>query len=135
MNERLWKFTGKNWFWAKPVALNGNIFAPNLDNNVYVLNAKTGNNQTAYDVGGQVASWPVTVNNEVIVATENGKLLALSGDLASPTQRSIATILDNVTSPLAADKDVVYLNGPDNVIYGYNVVTGAKLTPIPLQSQ
>ena len=37
-------FTGGNWFWAKPVAINGIIFAPSLDSKVYGLDAKTGKN-------------------------------------------------------------------------------------------
>jgi outer membrane protein assembly factor BamB len=132
---QVWKFPAGNWFWAKPVAINGIIFAPNLDSNVYGLDSKTGGKKVEYNVGGQVASWPVIVNNQVIIATENGKLIALSADPTSPTQKFIGTIPLDVTAPLSANNDTVYINGPDNIIYGYNVVTGAKLTPIPLKSQ
>jgi outer membrane protein assembly factor BamB len=130
--QQVWKapVSGGNWFWTRPVAINDKIFAPNLDSKVYVVNAKTGLNPTPIDVGGQVASWPVAVNNEVILATENAKLIAL--DSVNLTQRLIATIPENVTAPLSADNDIVYINAPDNIIYGYNVVTGAKLAPISL---
>jgi len=43
--------------------------------------------------------------------------------------------LDNVTAPLSAEDDIVYINGPDNVIYGYNITTGTPLAPISLKSQ
>jgi eukaryotic-like serine/threonine-protein kinase len=134
--QSIWKspVSGGNWFWARPVALNGVIFAPNLDSKVYAVNAKTGNIQTTYDTGGPVASFPVVVNNEVIVATQNGKLLGLSGETANTTPRSIATIANNVVAPLSTDNDVVYINAPDNIIHGYNVVTGAQTT-IALQSK
>ncbi len=134
--QSIWKspVSGGNWFWARPVAANGLIFAPNLDSKVYAVNAKTGNIQASYDVGGQVASWPVVINNEVIVATQNGKLLGLNVDSPSSPPRSIATIINNVVAPLSAYNNIVYVNGPDNVIHGYDVVTGAQ-TSTALQSK
>lgn len=131
-----WKFTAGNWFWAKPVAVNGVIYAPCLDSKVYALDAKTGKQVAGpYDVQGQVASWPVVVNNQVVVATQNGKLwsLDITNPAASPKQ--LATIPENVTAPLAANKNIIYINGPDNNIYAYDVATGAKLSPISLKSQ
>jgi serine/threonine-protein kinase len=134
--QSFWKspISGGNWFWARPVAVNGIIFAPNLDSKVYAVDSKTGNVLAKYDVGGQVASWPVVVNNEVIVATQNGKLLGLSSEPTNTTPRSIATIPDNVVAPLSVVGVVVYINGPDNIIHGYNVVTGAQTT-VALQSK
>jgi hypothetical protein len=82
-----------------------------------------------------VASWPVIVNNEVVVATENGKLLALDTVNSKSSPRLVSTIVANVTAPLANVNDVVYINGPDNKLYGYNVTTGAKFQPISLKPQ
>jgi eukaryotic-like serine/threonine-protein kinase len=133
--KQIWKAPGGNWFWARPVIVNGVIYAPNLDNMVYGFDVKSGNSVVTWDVGGQVASWPVAINNQVIVATKTGKLLAL--DTANPksTPRLISSIVEGVTAPLANHNDLVYINGPDNNLYSYNVSTGAKFAPISLKSQ
>jgi eukaryotic-like serine/threonine-protein kinase len=133
--KQIWKSPGGNWFWARPVIVNGVIYAPNLDNTVYGFDTKTGNNVASWDVGGQVASWPVAINNQVVVSTRNGKLLAL--DTANPksSPRLISTIVEEVTAPLASNNDLVYINGPDNNLYSYNVTTGAKFAPVSLKTQ
>jgi outer membrane protein assembly factor BamB len=133
--SQLWKYAGGSWFWARPVATGGNIFAPCLDNRVYVLEAKTGKKVAEYNIDGQVASWPVVVNNQVIVATENGKLWDLDAANLNASPRLISSIPENVTCPLAAVNDVIYINGPDNALYAYNIVTGAKFVPVSLSSK
>jgi outer membrane protein assembly factor BamB len=130
--NEVWRFTGENWFWARPVDSNGMIFAPCLDNFVYVLDAKTGNRVTQYDVQGQTASWPVTIGEQVIVATQNGFLWSLNSADTTAAPRQVATIPEGVTSPLAAEGETVYINSPDNRILGYNVITGASIQPISL---
>jgi outer membrane protein assembly factor BamB len=133
--NQLWKYEGKNWFWARPVAVKGVIYAPCLDNRVYGLEAKTGKKLAEYNVEGQVASWPVVVNNQVIIAAENGKLWSLDTDNPNASLKMISSIPENVTCPLAAVNDVIYINGPDNNLYAYNIVTGAKFSPISLSSK
>jgi len=130
-----WRFQASNWFWAKPVAISGVIYTPCMDNKIYGLDAQNGEILATYDMEEDIASWPVVFNNKIIVATMNGKLLSV--DVSSPDAqpRTIATIVENVKSPLAIRGEVVYINGPDDVFYGYNVVTGAKLPPVSLASK
>ena len=61
----------------------------------------------------------------MIVATRNGKLLGLDSTNPTASPKQIATIPENVTAPLSAVNDKVYINGPDNNIYAYDIVTGA----------
>jgi len=131
----VWSFSGGNWFWSQPVIHNGIVFAPCLDSWVYGLDARTGERRIEYNVEGQVSSSPVVVNDQLIVATRNGRLLSLSTSPASPGQLLIANIVDEVTAPLGVSNDVVYVNAPDNNIYAYNVATGARFSPISLGSQ
>ena len=135
--KEIWSYTGGNWFWAKPVVVNGLIFAPNLDGNVYALDAKLGakGSLQTIDMQGQVASWPVVVNNHVIVATQNAKLWSIDASNLTAGPVLVATIPENATAPLAANGDNVYVNAPDNKIYGYNVTTKAVLQTISLASQ
>jgi outer membrane protein assembly factor BamB len=131
----IWKFTGGNWFWARPLFTKGVIYAPCLDSKIYSLDAKSGNRIATYDAGGQVASWPVMVDNQVIAATVNGKLLGLDTTNTASSPRQIATIPVNVTAPLSAFNNKIYINGPDNNIYAYDLVSGNKVSTISLASK
>jgi outer membrane protein assembly factor BamB len=133
----LWKFTAGSWFWAKPVIYNGVVYAPNLDNHVYGLDAKTGQKLFDYDLHGQIASWPAVVGNQIIAATEDGKLFALGTDRSNPSQKQIAALPSGVvvTAPLSASNGTIYINGSDNQIYQVNVNTGQISAPIPLAAQ
>jgi eukaryotic-like serine/threonine-protein kinase len=131
----LWKYQAENWFWARPVAFNGIVYAPCMDNRVYGFDAKTGNKVFEYNVEGQVSSWPIIVENRLIVATQNGKLWSLSTDASSKDQKLAATIPEQVNSPLEAIGTTVYINGPDNNIHPYNLSNGTSLSPISIKSQ
>jgi len=132
----IWKFEGGNWFWTKPVVYNGVIYAPCFDNKVYILDAKTGNTVAGpFEIDGKISSWPVIMNNKVVFATENGKLLSLDTTNLSQGPTQVATIVNNVTAPLATSGDIVYINGSDNTLYGYNITTGAKQLPVSLKFQ
>jgi outer membrane protein assembly factor BamB len=135
-----WRFSAENWFWARPIAKDGIIYAPCLDNKVYGLD-ESGRNVVTYDVAGQVASWPVIANDQVIVATEEAKIWALDTNPAnfgkSDNKRQIAALPSGVkvTAPLAANKEVVYINASDNNIYLVNVTNQTLSSPISLKSQ
>ena len=45
----------QNLFWAKPVVLNGVIYAPNLDGNVYALDLSTGKLVKKYTLGDSIS--------------------------------------------------------------------------------
>jgi eukaryotic-like serine/threonine-protein kinase len=131
----LWKYTADNWFWARPVASDGFIYAPCMNNHVYGFNAKTGAKVFDYDVEGQVSSWPIIVDQRLIVATQKGKLWSLSTDSTKMEQKLVATIPEQVTSPLAVIDKIVYINGPDNNIRPFNLSTGVALSPVSIKSQ
>jgi outer membrane protein assembly factor BamB len=133
--KQVWSFTAGNWFWAKPVIYNGIIFAPNLDNHVYGLDLKTGDKIFDYDVQGQVASWPALAGNQVVVATQGGKIYTLSTDRSNQNKKLVAELANTVvvTSPLTIYNDSLYINGSDNQVYKINLTTGQKDAPINLK--
>jgi outer membrane protein assembly factor BamB len=133
--QEIWQHKGGNWFWARPVELNGLIYAPCLDNNVYVLEAKTGKLVRTYDAQGQVAASPVVIGSNLIVATQNTKLWSI--DTANPDNSPVLlmTIPESSAAPLCAVGNSVYINGPDNKIYGYDLVTKTVLQTMSLTSQ
>jgi eukaryotic-like serine/threonine-protein kinase len=135
--SKVWSFTGKNWFWTRPVAVNGVIYAPCLDSQIYALDAKTGDLKAGpFNAGGQVASWPVVVNNQIIAATKNGKLVSLDSSNLGAGLKQITTIPNEVTAPLSAFDGKIYINGTDNNIYVYDLANnGNKVATISLTSQ
>jgi eukaryotic-like serine/threonine-protein kinase len=130
----VWKYEADNWFWARPVAYKGIIYAPCMDNKVYGFNAKNGERVFAYDVEGTVASWPIIVDERLIVATQNAKLWSLSTDLKSQDKFVVNTIPEGVTCPLSAIGSIVYLNGPDNNLRMVNLTTKTVMPPISIKT-
>jgi eukaryotic-like serine/threonine-protein kinase len=124
----------ENWFWARPVAHNGIIFAPCMNNKVYGFDAKTGKIVFNYDVEGQVASWPIIVNDRLIVATRNAKLWSLSTDSSQQEKVFISAIPEEVTSPLSSIGQIVYINGPDNNVRMVNLNSKQVLPPISIKA-
>jgi len=49
-----------------------------------------------------MSSWPVVVNNQVMWQLKNGKLVSLDSTNPAAGLKQIATIPDNVTTPLSA---------------------------------
>lgn len=133
--REIWRFQAGNWFWAKPIVLDNTIYAACLDNRVYALDAKTGNLIASHDAGGPVASDPVVLNNMIIAATKNERLMGFDITNPASSPRLLANIPKEVTAPLAARGNNVYINSPDNNLYAYDVVTGARFTPISLNYQ
>jgi eukaryotic-like serine/threonine-protein kinase len=135
-----WKYSADNWFWVKPVIYNGYVFAPCLDNKVYGFNAKTGEKTFEYVIDGRISSWPIVVDDRLIVATENKKLLSLS---TNPANKELTVLTDTlpeqITAPLASgSKDsntIIYINGPDNNLRLYNLTTKAVLPQISIKSE
>jgi outer membrane protein assembly factor BamB len=136
-----WKFSGGNWFWAKPVESNGIIYAANLDDNVYGLDEVSGANLVTFDLAGQISSSPVIVNNQVVVSTREGKVWSLDmtrANFGKTDNKKIVSSLPlgvEVDSPLSANGDNVYINASDNNVYIVNVANGTISSPISLKSQ
>ena len=65
-----WKFLAENWFWTRPVVYNNVVYAGSLDHKVYALDARGGDKVAEFDLGSPAASWPVLVDNSIIVASE-----------------------------------------------------------------
>ena len=132
------KVEGGKWFWAKAVAHDNVIYAPNLDGKVYILSAEDGSEvASAVDLGSPISSDPVVVGDKVIIATEEGTVYSLDtmnhqydepffdvtkelGDVPERIDRKIY-------APLSADNGVVYIRAQTpsaDALYAVNVETG-----------
>ena len=124
----------ENWFWTKPVVYNNTIYAGNLDGKVYILNAETGHEIVdAIDLGSPVSSWPILVDNSVIVASEAGVIYTL--DTANNQGKTLANLEGEVYAPLSASEGTVFLHTSEGELHALNAQSGAKLWSLPLSSK
>ncbi len=114
-----WTFEAQNWFWAGAVTDGKTIFAPNMDGNIYALD-RNGNLLWKHDVGSAIVSSPVLVPRGLVVAAKDGKLILLdtgAADLGLQRELSNLTLGDaEITAPLFADGDSVYVGSQDNSV-------------------
>jgi len=130
--DEVWRFPAddsdenrpKNWFWAKPLAGNGTIYAPNMDGKVYALDAETGTLINQFDLGGSIVSSPVLINGLIIVATQDGEVYSLN--TADNHQESLASLEEKVQAPLFASDGTVYVHTFEDNLYAIDVETGSS---------
>ncbi len=132
---------GGKWFWAKAVAQNNVIYAPNLDGKVYILSAEHGSEvASAVDLVSPISSDPVLVGDKVIIATEEGTVYSLDttsyqkGQLIVDVRGEIGDIAKNIDrkiyAPLSADNGVIYIKAQtpsQDALYAVNVGTQETL--------
>ena len=137
----------RNWFWAKPLEINGVIYAPNLDGNLYALDETSGNLIKAYNLGDSIASSPVAIGNSIVAATTsilNNTSNIYVIDTASQTAKTLTLnqggsvlpqLLESVDAPLFASNGLVYIHtqlhqntgcsaSPSDNFYSVNPQTG-----------
>ena len=132
---------GGKWFWAKAVAHDNVIYAPNLDGKVYILNADNGSEVAgAVYLGSLISSDPVVVGDKVVIATEEGTVYSLDttsyqkGSLLIDVREEIGDIPENtgrkINAPLSADNGVVYVKAQtssEDALYAVNVETQKQM--------
>ena len=113
-----------NWFWAKPLASNGTIYAPNMDGKVYALDAETGTLINQFDLGGPIVSSPVLINGLIVVATQEGEVYSLN--TTSNEQKLLASLEEKVQAPLFASDGTVYIHTFADNLHAIDVETGSS---------
>jgi outer membrane protein assembly factor BamB len=137
--DEVWRFPAddgdedrpKNWFWATPLAVNGTIYAPNMDGKVYALNAETGALVNQFDLGESIVSSPVIielvteeeeVHSLIIVATQEGVVYSLN--TVNNEKELLASLDEKVQAPLFASDGTVYIHTFEDNLYAIDVETG-----------
>jgi outer membrane protein assembly factor BamB len=127
-----------SWFWAKPVVYNSVIYASCLNGRVYILDAKSGHEvRGAVDLGSPISSWPVVVDDKVIIASQEGKVYSLD-----TTNNQINLLFDvgddgqEIYAPLGTSDGVVYIHAQtskQDTLYAVEAETGAAVwSPVSL---
>jgi len=111
----------------QPIVVNGLVYVGTSRNNLYALNAETGDIVWAYDGDdpGMITASPAVVNGVLYYAATNGRVYALdatSGHLV--WNREIVKLGGFRTSP-AVYEGVIYLGAEDGVFYAVRADDGA----------
>jgi outer membrane protein assembly factor BamB len=137
--KQIWQFPNDedenkpgNWFWSQPVVWNGIIYAGCLDGSVYALNTDTGVEVARFDLGNAVSSQPVIVDSSVIFVNRKGVVYSINTGTSGI--RQLADLEKTINGPLATNGEIVYIHTEENILQRINVVTGALLSPVSLNS-
>lgn len=93
-HEELWSATADNWFWTRPLVVDGVVYAGSLDGNVYAIDAATGDPHWAapFSTGEPIHSAPVASGDLLVIVTRAGAVYAISldtGTAAQPAPRQL----------------------------------------------
>lgn len=128
-----WRFENvDNWFWATPVLVNGTLYAPNLDGNVYIINAAGGSLITSHNVNAAVASSPVISDDVVIIANREGGIYSIATQ--NNEIRNLANIDTVVNGGLLLYEGIIYIQSDAGQILRVDASTGSILQPLVITS-
>ena len=128
-----WRFEAvDSWFWATPVLVDGKVYAPNLDGNVYILDAASGSLVSHYDLEYGVSSNPVISGDFVIIANREGLIYAINTQ--DNKLRNLANINTTVNGALTAYDGIIYIQTDAGQIARVDADTGSILQPLVVSS-
>jgi outer membrane protein assembly factor BamB/tRNA A-37 threonylcarbamoyl transferase component Bud32 len=122
--EALWSFECEDEVRGTPAVHNGKVFVGCYDNNVYALDANTGEFLWKYATEGGIAATPVVVDDTIYVASEDHRLYALTADAG----RLLWTYY--AEGPLRSSPVVVeghiFFGSDDRFLHVVNTATGRR---------
>lgn len=110
-----WRYNTKGPIWSQPLLHNDTLYFGDMEGWVYALDSKTGSARWQMQLTGPVLSAPVVIEENIVLATENGDIQAISSDGQKLWTRSVNGKLYG--APAVADDLVVF-----GVVQGDNVV-------------
>lgn len=132
----VWTFKCEDEIRGSPVLDNGSIYIGSYDNNLYSLNANSGEFQWKYATNGGIVTRPVISDGQVLFGSEDGRLyslLARTGKLSwtFPADAPIRC------SPAVAEGHV-FFGSDDGALQAVNITTNRRLwrydTSAPVRS-
>ena len=130
--ELVWSAAGQDWIWGAPVLVDGVVYFVDVQGNVYAIDGETGEEIWSQNLGLQVDTGPVVVNDKIYIAsqgspgTEQGMLTAL--DIVDGHQLwQQATPAPLHTTPVVVeDTIVVALESESALLIGFDLETGSQ---------
>ena len=118
-----WKYTTGSSSYSSPTVANGVVYTGSWDENLYALNADTGELLWKHFLDGRVVASAAVANGVVYVGSEDGNLYALD---ASTGRLRWKYATGGSYTPTVAN-GVVYVGSGDDNVLALNASTGALL--------
>ena len=119
--EVLWTFQGDDWFWADPVADDAFIYVSTMGSTVFALNRRGLQAwKHVLDGGSPVVSRPVVFDEDLVVATDEGKLYRLDADSGSRVG-GFQDLDGRIKAPLSNLGGTVFVGVEDNTVRGIDL--------------
>ncbi|HZQ64268.1 MAG TPA: PQQ-binding-like beta-propeller repeat protein [Gaiellaceae bacterium] len=119
-----WKFSTGGFVGSSPAIADGRVFFGSQNQDVYALDATTGEERWTFETGKIVFSSPAVANGVVYVGSHDGNLYALNESSGKERWR-FATQGDVESSPTVA-QGRVYVGSDDGKVYAVDAVTGTE---------
>ncbi len=110
-----WRYDSEGPIWSQPLLHDGTLYFGDMEGWVYALDSTTGNARWRMQLTGPVLSAPVVVEENIVIATENGDIQALSADGQKLWTRSVNGKLYG--APAVANERLVF-----GVVKGDNLI-------------
>ena len=79
IGEERWSYKADNWFWGRPLVLDGTVYAPNLDGNLYALSLESGAPawDTPFEALEPLRSAPILAGDALVLVDRKGNIYGL----------------------------------------------------------
>lgn len=125
----LWNYTTLGEVRSSPAVSGGVVYVGSTDQNLYALNASTGEQLWIYTTGGEVRSSPAVSGGVVYIGSYDSSVHAVNASTGERIWR-YRTNWEVFSSP-AVSGGVVYVGSRDNYVYALNASTGNLIWKYP----
>ncbi len=120
----LWTFKCEDEIRGSPVLDGNTVYLGAYDNNLYALNASTGEFDWKFAAEGGIVSRPLVLEGTLYFGSEDSKLYALSARSGKPVWSY--TTEGPIRSSVRAAEGHVFFGSDDANIYAVNMITGKR---------
>ncbi|MEF8937563.1 MAG: PQQ-binding-like beta-propeller repeat protein [Halovenus sp.] len=117
-----WRFETGNSVRSSPTIVDGTVYFGSVDNNVYALDAETGDEQWRFETGDHVLSSPNVVDGTVYIGSRDNHVYALDTEDGEEQWRFETDSLVQ-SSPTVFDS-TVYVGSRDSNVYAIDAESG-----------
>ena len=124
--ELLWSFQTGGVVESSPAVVDGTVYVGTFDDNLFALDATTGEQRWAFPVGGLVRASPAVVDGRVFFGADDDLFYAVDAATGSELWRFPLGRGGEQSSPAVVD-NVVYFGAFDRNVYALDAQTGEEL--------
>ena len=121
---KIWNFDTLGEFKSSPVVMDGVVYIGSVDDNIYALNATTGD-EIWHNKTGEMFSSPAVANGVVYIGSGDWNVYALNATTGDEIWHYSTGY--RITSSPAVANGIVYIGSYDKNVYALNATTGDEI--------